>query len=83
MGTGAKNTYGPRRRFKGKRGVGRIVRGRTVVSMRSQTGATKPTAAGFEMNQTEAFPTKNLPGKFKVIMPRNRIRYVDPNGRAT
>jgi hypothetical protein len=83
MATGQKNTYGPRRRFKGKRGLAKKARGgKTVVVMRSQTGSSKPTASGYECGQTEAYQTVALPGRFRVQMPRNRTRYVSPGGCA-
>lgn len=82
MATGQKNTYGPRRRFKGKRGIGIKTRGRTVVVMRSQTGSTKPTRDGFECGQNMPYQTATLPGKFRVQMPKGRARYVSPGGCA-
>lgn len=77
MATGQKNTWGPRRRWKGKRGIGKKVRGRMVVVMRSHTpGGSSPSRDGFECGQDQAYPSKVIPGKFRVQMPKNRVRYV-------
>lgn len=82
MATGQKNTYGPRRRFKGKRGIPIGHGSHRSVAMRGHTsGGHSPSRDGFECNQTEPYPSKILPGKFRVQMPRNRVRYVDPRGR--
>jgi hypothetical protein len=77
-------SFGPRRRNKGRMGVLVRVppyvsragtRKRKTVMMRSQSGSTRQTEAGFEVGQDKPYQTKNLPGKFKAVMPRNRIRF--------
>lgn len=83
MATGQKNTYGPRRRFKGKCGISVGHGNHRSVAMRSHTpGGNSSARDGYECNQTEAYPSKILPGKFRVQMPKNRIRYTDPKGRS-
>lgn len=71
-----KQSSGVRKRFKGKMGIARksMKGSKTVVVMRSHTGSTKPTRAGWESGQNEPYPTKNLPGQFKVPAPKRTIR---------
>lgn len=66
------NTYGVRRRFKGK----------TVLptgQARAHTpGGSSRSAAGFECGQPEARSTKQVPAYAKVQMPVGTIRLIDP-----
>lgn len=52
--------------------------GRIVGHRGSHTGSTRPTASGFECGQTKDYPSAHIPGKFKVEMVKNRIRYCRP-----
>jgi hypothetical protein len=72
---------GQRRRFAGKMGVRVKIRGGYVVAMRSHShGGGSPARSGWSCGDTAvaATPTKHMPGIYKVTMPRNRMRYVEP-----
>lgn len=78
MATGKPNTYAARRRFKGKMVV-RVGRPNKSIGVpRSHAGATRPGDAGFECGQDEPYGSAHIPGKYKVQLPRNYIRYSIP-----
>lgn len=74
-------TSSSNRKGSGKR---RRYRGRTVQpdgSPRSHThGGHSPARKGWETGQTEAYPTKIIPGRFRVRLPNNVFRH---GGEAT
>ena len=67
-------SHGLRRRFKGRRGIVVGRRSRPVFNVRSQSGSTRPTAAGHECGQDRPYNTVGLPSQYKVQMPKNRVR---------
>lgn len=66
-------TYGIRKRFRG-----RMVR--SDGQPRGSTDVHQPSKVSYECGQDHPYNTKNLPGRFKVHLPRTHIRVVKPGG---
>lgn len=87
MATGDKKK-GVRKRYRGKMvgpdGIPRSMGGISKIPGKTKNGQPVYGKSGlgltknpvFELNQKGPVPTKNLPGEFKVQMPKGRIRYV-------
>lgn len=70
MATGEKNTYGPRRRFRGRTVMpGGGPRSNSI----SNIGGGK--APGYECGQDRPYTTKELPGRFRVDMPVGQTKF--------
>lgn len=82
MATGEKNTYGPRRRYHGKRVTPNgLPRSSAMASLPGKNdGYCSPGKGGgkpptYECGQTETFDTKNIPGRFRVEMPLGLTKF--------
>lgn len=88
MATGQKNTYGPRRRFRGKTVMpngmprasalqqikGKSINPREPAKNTCKGGIGGGKAPSYEMGQNQAYDTKTIPGQYKVQMPPNRYK---------
>lgn len=70
MATGQKNSFGPRRRHKGKTV---LPNGYPRSQYTGNIGGGK--APGYECGQDRPYTTKELPGRFRVAMPIGRWKF--------